>query len=70
MPLIKAMTAELLVSSLRRAFISSGDMVGGATEGVVEAALLTVEMDFEYLEMVFDSSGALAPSTRSTTLPS
>ena len=76
-PLMKAMTLELLVNSLRRAFISSGDIVGAATEGeetaptaVPEEALVTEDVDFEYFEIVCESSGALAPSTLSTTLPS
>ena len=74
-PLINAMTLELLVSSLSLAFISSGDIVGAATEdveaAVPEATLVETELvDFEYFEMVFDSSGAFAPSTLSTTLPS
>ena len=76
--MIKAITLELLVSSLSRAFISSGDIVGGATEGAACPAAAMVELcvgkgddvDFEYLAMTLASSGALAPSTRSTTVPS
>ena len=69
------MTLELLVSSLSLAFISSADIVGGATEGEAVAvgplvACVAEAGVFEYLEMVLDNSGGLAPSTRSMTLPS
>lgn len=68
------MTLELLVNSLSLAFISSADIVGAAaTEGLAAAVvpLIADEAgDFEYLATVLDSSGGLAPSTRSTTLPS
>ena len=71
------MTLELLVNSLSLAVISSGDIVGAVTEGVEEAPtavpeeeVVAEEVDLEYFEIVWESSGALAPSTLSTTLPS
>ena len=75
---MKIMTLELLVNSLSLAFISSGDKDGGAVECATllpaaeaeEWAAAVDEAKPEYFAMVFESSGALAPSTRSMTFPS
>jgi len=71
---MKTMTLELLVNSLSLAFMSSGDRAAGAAEGaltgVAEECDGKADGDFEYFATILASSGGLAPSIRSTILPS